>query len=43
MGLGAESLLKQELQKQKKIGELTALEFRKDCVKVMCTIKKRAH
>lgn len=42
MGLGAESLLK-ELQKQKKIGELTALEFRKDCVKVMCTIKKRAH
>lgn len=28
----------QELQKQKKIGELTVLEFRNDCVKVMCTI-----
>lgn len=28
----------QELQKQKKLGELTALEFRQDCVKVMCTI-----
>ncbi|XP_026121015.1 uncharacterized protein LOC113100543 [Carassius auratus] len=40
MGLGAESLLK-ELQKQKKIGELTALEFRKDCVKVMCTITQK--
>ncbi|ROL08906.1 hypothetical protein DPX16_5242 [Anabarilius grahami] len=37
VGLGAESLLK-ELQKQKKIGELTVLEFRNDCVKVMCTI-----
>ncbi|ROI26655.1 hypothetical protein DPX16_21598 [Anabarilius grahami] len=30
--------LMKELQKQKKIGELTVLEFSKDCVKVMCTI-----
>ncbi|XP_053347667.1 uncharacterized protein LOC128518536 [Clarias gariepinus] len=37
IGLGAESLLK-ELQKQKKIGELTVLEFRKDCLKMMSTI-----
>ncbi|XP_073712875.1 uncharacterized protein [Misgurnus anguillicaudatus] len=37
IGLGAESLLK-ELLKKKKIGELTVLEFKRDCVKVMSTI-----
>ncbi|XP_070398050.1 uncharacterized protein [Nothobranchius furzeri] len=37
LGLGAESVLK-ELQQQKKIGELTVLEFRKDCIKMLSTI-----
>ncbi|KAM9322271.1 uncharacterized protein KZ484_020483 [Pholidichthys leucotaenia] len=37
IGLGAESVLK-ELQRQKKIKELTVLEYRKDCIKVISTI-----
>ncbi|XP_030196025.1 uncharacterized protein LOC115548177 isoform X1 [Gadus morhua] len=40
IGLGAEAALK-DLQRKNSIGELTALEFRKDCVKGMSNILKK--
>ncbi|XP_042290428.1 uncharacterized protein LOC121912386 [Thunnus maccoyii] len=39
-GFGAESTLK-ELQRQEKTGELRALEFKRDCIKVMSTILQK--
>ncbi|KAJ8348774.1 hypothetical protein SKAU_G00273630 [Synaphobranchus kaupii] len=40
IGLGAESVLK-ELQRKNSVGELTVLEFRKDCLKGMSNILKK--